>query len=80
MDMEILERRIAKTAKMLKGDKSLQKEIDLLTKIKDFLGEGKVARMMDLDKEEDAFVKTLDLLTYKPVIYAAKCSGERRCR
>ncbi len=70
-DMEILERRIAKTAKMLKGDKSLQKEIDLLTKIKDFLGEGKVARMMDLDKEEDAFVKTLDLLTYKPVIYAA---------
>ena len=75
-DMEVLERRIAKATKMLKGDKSLQKEIDLLTKINDFLGEGKVARMMELDDEETAFVKSLDLLTYKPVIYAANVSEE----
>lgn len=75
-DIEILERRIAKATKMLKGDKSLQKEIDLLTRINDFLAEGKVARMMNLDKEEDAFVKTLDLLTYKPVIYAANVAEE----
>ena len=75
-DMELLERRITKQTKMLKGDKSLQKEIDLLKKIYDFIAEGNSARMMDLDEEEAAFVKSLDLLSYKPVIYAANVSEE----
>ena len=75
-DLEVLERRIAKATKMLKGDKSLQKEIDLLTRISDFLAQGKVARMMELDSEDAAFVKSLDLLTFKPVIYAANVSEE----
>ena len=70
-DMEVLDRRIAKQTKMLKGDKSLQKEIDLLKKIQAHLGEGKSARSMDLDDEEALFVKSLDLLSYKPIIYAA---------
>ena len=61
---------------MLKGDKSLQKEIDLLNRINEHLGEGKVARMMELDEDEAAFVKSLDLLTYKPVIYAANVSED----
>ena len=42
-DMEVLERRIQKTTKNLKGDKSLQKELDLLNKVHAFLGEGKSA-------------------------------------
>ena len=75
-DMELLERRITKATKMLKGDKSLQKEIDLLKRINECIGEGKVARMMDLDEDEAAFVKSLDLLTYKPVIYAANVAEE----
>ena len=70
-DMEVIERRITKQTKMLKGDKSLQKEIDLLKKIQEHLGEGKSARSMDLDEEESLFVKSLDLLSYKPIIYAA---------
>ena len=70
-DMEVIERRITKQTKMLKGDKSLQKEIDLLKKIQAHLGEGKSARSMDLDDEESLFVKSLDLLSYKPIIYAA---------
>ena len=70
-DMEVLDRRITKQTKMLKGDKSLQKEIDLLKKIQEHLGEGKSARSMDLDDEESLFVKSLDLLSYKPIIYAA---------
>ena len=70
-DMEVLDRRIAKQTKMLKGDKSLQKEIDLLKKIQEHLGEGKSARSMDLDDEESLFVRSLDLLSYKPIIYAA---------
>ena len=75
-DMEVIERRIAKATKMLKGDKSLQKEIDLLEKINVHLGEGKVARTLELDEEEEAFVKSLDLLTFKPVIYAANVSED----
>ena len=75
-DMELLERRIAKTTKNLKGDKSLQKELDILNKVNDFLGEGKSARAMELTDEEAEFVKSLDLLSYKPVIYVANVSEE----
>lgn len=75
-DMEVLERRIQKTTKNLKGDKSLQKELDLLKKVNDFLGEGKSARAMDLTDDEAEFVKSLDLLSYKPIIYAANVSED----
>ncbi|MCI5594912.1 MAG: redox-regulated ATPase YchF [Clostridia bacterium] len=75
-DMELLERRITKTTKNLKGDKSLQKELDILNKVNDFLGEGKSARAMELTDEEAEFVKSLDLLSYKPVIYVANVSEE----
>lgn len=75
-DMEFLERRIQKTTKNLKGDKTLQKELDLLNKINDFLGEGKSARAMELTDDEAEFVKSLDLLSYKPIIYAANVSED----
>lgn len=75
-DMEILERRIAKTTKMLKGDKTLKAELDLLQKVYDFLADGKSARAMELDKDDAAFVKSLDLLSYKPVIYVANVSDD----
>ena len=75
-DMEVLERRIQKTTKNLKGDRSLQKELDLLKRIAEFLGEGQSARAMDLTEEEAEFVKNLELLSYKPVIYAANVSED----
>ena len=75
-DMEVLDRRIAKTTKNLKGDKSLQGELDLLKRVSDFLGEGKSARAMDLDEEEAAFIGSLDLLSFKPIIYVANVSEE----
>lgn len=75
-DMEVLDRRIQKTTKNLKGDKSLQKELDLLKKLSDFMAEGKSARAMELDDDEAEFVKGLDLLSYKPVIYAANVSED----
>ncbi|MBQ3924896.1 MAG: redox-regulated ATPase YchF [Firmicutes bacterium] len=75
-DMEVLERRITKTTKNLKGDKSLKKELDLLNKVNDFLAEGQSARAMDLDEEEAAYVSSLDLLSFKPVIYAANISED----
>lgn len=73
-DMEILERRIQKTSKAAKADKSMQVELDLLNRIYSWLDEGKNARSMDLDEDEAAFVKTLDLLSYKPIIYVANVS------
>lgn len=75
-DMEVVERRLQKAKKMLKGDKTLQKEIDLLSKIATCLEEGKSARELDLDKDEAAFMKSLNLLSSKPVIYAANVSEE----
>lgn len=75
-DLEILERRMTKTVKNLKGDKSLQKEIDILQKVIDFLGEGRSARAMDLDEEEAEFVAELNLLSYKPIIYVANVSED----
>lgn len=75
-DMEVLERRIQRTTKNLKGDKSLQKELDLLKRTADFLAEGKSARAMDLTEEEAEFIKSLDLLSYKPIIYAANVSED----
>ena len=68
-DMEVLEKRIAKTTKNLKGDKSLQQELDILNKVNDFLASGKSARAMEVTEEEDSFIRSLDLLSYKPIIY-----------
>ena len=75
-DMELLERRIQKTTKMAKSDKNMQGELALLNRLYEFLGEGNNARAMELDEDEAAFVKTLDLLSYKPIIYVANVSDE----
>ena len=75
-DMEILERRIAKTEKNVKYDKSAQGELDLLKKIYDFLAEGKNARAMEFEDEDVEFVKQLGLLSYKPIIYVANVSDD----
>ncbi|WP_304206756.1 redox-regulated ATPase YchF [Peptostreptococcus russellii] len=75
-DEEILDRRITKTTKALKADKKLQSELDILNKVKATLEEGKSIRTMDLSEDEWAFVKTLDLLSSKPVIYVANVSED----
>lgn len=73
-DMEMLDRRITKTQKILKGDKSLQSELDLLKRVYDFIAVGKSARAMELTDEESEFVDSLNLLSYKPIIYVANVS------
>ncbi|MDO4482001.1 MAG: redox-regulated ATPase YchF [Bacillota bacterium] len=75
-DLELVERRIQKTTKNLKGDKGLQAELDILNKVKETLEQGLSARTMELTDEERAFVKSLCLLSFKPVIYAANVSEE----
>lgn len=75
-DMELIERRLHRSQKNLKGDKSLQWEIELLSKLMDTLGKGLSARTMELNDEEVAFISMFDLLSYKPIIYAANVSEE----
>lgn len=75
-DMEMLERRIQRASKAAKADKSLKGELDLLNRIYEWLGEGKNARSMDLEDDKIPFVKSLDLLSYKPIIYVANVSDE----
>ena len=75
-DMEVLERRLQKTQKNLKGDKNLQAELDLLLKIKETIEKGLSARTLDLTEEETEYVRSLDLLSFKPIIYAANVSEE----
>ena len=75
-DVEIVERRVVRTKKNLKSDKGLQKELDILDKVLDALNKGISARSVELDEDEVDFVKSLDLLSYKPVIYVANVSEE----
>ena len=74
-DLEMLEKRIDKTRKMLKsGDKKFQAEIDLLESIKNCLESGKAVRTMKFSSEEQLLADQLFLLTSKPVLYAANIS------
>ncbi|MCI8959561.1 MAG: redox-regulated ATPase YchF [Lachnospiraceae bacterium] len=76
-DIEILERRIAKTAKSANNDKSLAKELAVLKELKELLEEGKLAcTYQSGDEDLDAFVNSLNLLTAKPVIFAANVAEE----
>ncbi len=74
-DMEVMERRIDRTRKMLKsGDKKFQIELDLYERIKNDLENGISVRSMDFTAEEKDMVEQLFLLTSKPVLYAANLS------
>ncbi len=75
-DMEILGRRIDREKKLLKGDKSLQKEIDFLEKLMAHLEEGKTARSYGFTEDELEIIKATPLLSNKPVIYAANLSED----
>ncbi len=75
-DMEVLERRIQRASKAAKADKQMKGELDLLHRIYSWLGEGNNARAMELEDDEAIFVKSLDLLSYKPIIYVANVSDD----
>ncbi|MDO5441336.1 MAG: redox-regulated ATPase YchF, partial [Bacillota bacterium] len=74
-DMEILERRINKVKGSMKGgNKAPQAELEILEKIYQTLSEGKNARTMHFEDEDEELVKSIGLLSYKPVIYVANVS------
>ena len=75
-DLEIIERRIDRTKKALKGDKSLQSELDLLERIKATLEDGKSARSLEYDEDDMAILKEVSLISMKPVIYATNVAED----
>ncbi len=77
-DIEILDRRIAKTEKDYKGgNRTLGEELNLLNRLKEHLEEGKSARAFQCaDEEEEEIIASIPLLSGKPVIYAANLSED----
>ncbi|MBT9836844.1 redox-regulated ATPase YchF [Blautia sp. MCC270] len=76
-DLEILERRIAKVTKTARMDKEAAKELTFLEKVKAHLEEGQLAITLEIENEdEDAWLATYNLLTAKPVIYAANVAED----
>lgn len=70
-DIEIVERRIDRVTKAMKGDKSLASELEFLNGVLKVLSEGKSARSVERNEEEQVFMDEMRLLSDKPVIYAA---------
>ena len=75
-DIEVLERRLERSQRALKSDKSLASEVELIQRALDSLQEGKSLRVLDLSEEESKIFKSFNLLSSKPVIYAANVSED----
>jgi len=75
-DAEMLERRILKSKKAAKADKALAKELELIESVKETLDNGLSVRTMEFNDDEFALVKSLNLLSFKPIIYVANVSEE----
>lgn len=76
-DLEILERRIAKTTKTARMDKTAAKELELQKRIKEHLEAGKPAISLEVeDEDEKVWMGEYNLLTGKPVIFAANVTED----
>ncbi|ACK67071.1 GTP-binding protein YchF [Rippkaea orientalis PCC 8801] len=75
-DLSQVEKRLERARKQAKGKKEAEAEIPALEKILAYLNEGKAARHVSLNEEEEELIKPLGLLTRKPIIYAANVSED----
>ena len=75
-DIEIIERRIAKSQRGARNDKALAAEVELLKKLQSHLEAGNLAKTLELSEDETEMVKDFNLLTIKPVIFAANVSED----
>ena len=74
-DIEMVERRIDKAQKAMKGgDKKFAREVEVFSGLLEHLNEGKLARTYTDDADELALIATSDLLTLKKTIYVANMS------
>lgn len=75
-DLAQLDRRMDRIRKQARTSKDAQAELVVLEKLTETLNAGQSARQVPLTEEEEVFVKPLELLTRKPLIYAANVSEE----
>lgn len=75
-DLAQIERRLDRTRKQARSNKEAQAEVDILEKLVTVLNAGKPARQYTFTDEEAELVKGLELLTNKPIIYAANVSED----
>ena len=76
-DIETVDKKIDSAKKKLKADKKYAAELELFEKIKSILEEGKSARTLSLNEEEQELLKDTYLLTMKPILYIANVSEEQ---
>lgn len=70
-DLDLVERRIERARKMMKGDKSYELELKLWERMEKHLSDGNPARTLSVVKEESEIISTCPLLSIKPVIFVA---------
>ena len=76
-DMEVLERRLSKQKKASYNNKDIAKECDMLERLTAFLEAGNLAKNFECeDEDEEKLLKEYNLLTAKPVIFAANVTEE----
>ena len=75
-DLDQIERRMERVRKQARKDPEAQAELVVLEKIQPVLAEGKSARIVQLEEEEELLIKSLGFLTRKPIIYAANVSED----
>ena len=75
-DLEVIERRIDKTKKMLKADKKYADELEFFESVRDVLSEGGSARSVECDEDQQKLLAEAGLITAKKVIYAANLSED----
>ena len=76
-DIEILDRRIAKNSRAANNNKEIAKEVEFMKRIKEHLENGKLAITFEVDGEdEEAWIADYNLLTRKPVIFAANVAED----
>ncbi|MEM9273955.1 MAG: redox-regulated ATPase YchF [Cyanobacteria bacterium P01_F01_bin.143] len=75
-DLSQIEKRIQRVRKQAKKEKTAQAELEILEKLSVALNDGKSARQVDLNEDEEAIIKPLGLLTRKPIIYATNVSED----
>lgn len=70
-DLDTLEKSVYRLTKLAKKEKGAQKELDVVSRLKTHCDAGNMARTFEADEEEGAIIRTLFLLTRKPILYVA---------
>lgn len=75
-DFDMIDKVLEKRRKMARNDKEIQKEVEVLDKVRDVLASGKSARSLDLSEDEKKLLKSYQLLSSKPIIYVCNVNEE----